>query len=150
MDKLNIQGIKVKTLKIIPNVKGDVLHMLRNDDSDFTSFGECYFSEVIPFNIKGWKKHTTQNQNISVPVGLLKIVLFDDRKESKTFKKIDEIFLGRPDFYFRVSIPPGIFYSFKCISENAALIVNCSDIPHNYEESVTLELSNPYIPYNWN
>ena len=77
MDQLKIEGIIIKKLKIIPNSKGDVMHMIRNDEQGFKSFGECYFSEVNPLTIKGWKKHIAQTQNLSVPIGLLKLVLFE-------------------------------------------------------------------------
>ena len=150
MDKLIIQGLNIKELKIIPSVNGDVLHMLRNDENSFKSFGECYFSEVNPFKVKGWKKHKIQNQFFSVPIGRLKLVLYDDRVSSETYKKIDEIILGRPDSYYRISIPPGIYYSFKCLTKTPTLIVNCTDIPHCIDESLTLELNNPLIPYKWN
>jgi len=149
MDQLKIEGIVVKKLKIIPNSKGDVLHMIRNDEQDFTSFGECYFSEVNPLTIKGWKKHITQTQNFSVPIGRLKLVLFDDRDDSKTFRNIAEITLGRPDSYNRIQIHPGIYYSFKCLSTSPTMIVNITDIPHDKNESLTLDLNNSNIPYKW-
>lgn len=149
MDKLTIKGLIVKKLNIISTKKGDVLHMLRNDENTFKSFGECYFSEVYPGCIKGWKKHNQQSQCFSVPVGRLKLVLFDDRKSSETYKKIEEIILGRPDSYYRINIPPGIYYSFKCLTDRTTLIVNCTDIPHSYDESSTIELNNTTIPYKW-
>ncbi len=62
MDKLTIEGLTVKKLNIISTDKGDVLHMLRNDEIGFKSFGECYFSEVNPGCIKVGKKHYKQNQ----------------------------------------------------------------------------------------
>ena len=150
MDKLTIKGLIVKKLKIVSTDKGDVLHMIRNDEDSFNSFGECYFSEVNPGCIKGWKKHSLQNQFFSVPVGRLKLVLFDDRESSETYKKTNEIILGRPDSYYRINIPPGIYYSFKCLTNTPTLIVNCTDIPHSVDESLTLELNNTIIPYKWN
>ena len=149
MDQLKIEGIIIKKLKIIPNSKGDVMHMIRNDEQGFKSFGECYFSEVNPLTIKGWKKHIAQTQNLSVPIGLLKLVLFDDRENSETHKNIEEITLGRPDFYYRIQIPPGIYYSFKCLSTSPTMIVNITDIPHDKNESLTLDLNNSNIPYKW-
>lgn len=149
MDELTIKGIIINKLKIISSEKGDVLHMLRNDENSFKSFGECYFSEVNPDKIKGWKKHNIQNQFFSVPVGRLKLVLYDDRASSETYKTINEIILGRPDSYYRINIPPGIYYSFKCLTKTHALIVNCTDIPHSIDESLTLELNNTIIPYKW-
>lgn len=150
MDQLKIEGVTIKQLKIIPNFKGDVLHMMRNDEQDFKSFGECYFSEINPLIIKGWKKHINQTQNFSVPIGRINIVLFDDRQDSKTFKNIIEITLGRPDSYNRIKIPPGIFYSFKCISTSPAMIINITDLPHDKNESLTIDLINNYIPFEWN
>ena len=149
MDQLKIEGVTIKQLKIIPNFKGDVLHMMRNDEQDFKSFGECYFSEINPLIIKGWKKHINQTQNFSVPVGRINLVLFDDRQDSKTFKNIIEITLGRPDLYNRIKIPPGIYYSFKCISKSPAMIINITDIPHDKNESLTIDLSDNYIPFEW-
>ena len=149
MDNLKIEGVTLKQLKIIPSFKGDVLHMMRNDEQDFKSFGECYFSEINPLIIKGWKKHIHQTQNFSVPTGRIKIVLFDDRKDSKTFENIIEIILGRPDLFNRIKIPPGIYYSFKCLSTHPSIIVNITDIPHDINESLTIELDNNHIPYKW-
>ena len=98
------------------------MHMLRNDDELFTTFGECYFSEVFPEKIKGWKCHTSQTQNLAVPVGKVKFIIFDNRVNSNTKGKLEEVTLGRLKNYKRLKIPPGLWYSFKCISKNKALI----------------------------
>lgn len=144
-----IDGVVLTQLKEIYDPKGSVLHMLRNDDDLFTSFGECYFSEINVNSIKGWKKHSLQSQNISVPIGRVKFVLYDLRENSITFKRFSEIVLGRPDSYYRLHIPNNIWYSFKCIDNINSMLVNCSDIPHSPNESETLELNNPKIPYSW-
>tara|TARA_Y100001970_G_C14251673_1_gene872323 strand:- start:4596 stop:5048 length:453 start_codon:yes stop_codon:yes gene_type:complete len=149
MENNLIHDVQLVELKEIPEKKGSVLHMLRNDEQDFVKFGECYFSEVNVNSIKGWKKHLLQTQNISVPIGMVKFVLFDSREDSPTYKNILEISLGRPDSYFRINIPPMIWYSFKCISKVKSLIVNCSDLPHDQDENQTLPLASPEIPYNW-
>ena len=144
-----IEGVKLNSLKEIKSEKGSVLHMLRSDDLDFENFGECYFSEVFMGCIKGWKKHLIQTQNLCVPVGLIKFVLYDDRLESSTHQEINTYILGRPTDYFRLTIPNGIFYSFKNISNQNSLIVNCADIPHDSKESIIKEINNKEIPYKW-
>ena len=70
-----IHDVEIIQLKEIFDDKGSVFHMLRSDERQFKSFGECYFSEVNVDCIKGWKKHTLQTQNISVPIGKIKFVL---------------------------------------------------------------------------
>jgi dTDP-4-dehydrorhamnose 3,5-epimerase len=149
MDQRIIEGVRLNSLKEIKSEKGSVLHMLRSDDLDFENFGECYFSEVFMGCIKGWKKHLIQTQNLSVPVGLIKFVLYDDRLESSTYKELNTYILGRPTDYFRLTIPNGIFYSFKNISNQNSLIVNCVDIPHDSKESIIKEINSKEIPYKW-
>jgi dTDP-4-dehydrorhamnose 3,5-epimerase len=149
MDAAIIEGVKLVSLLEIGDSRGAVLHMLRNDSPDFISFGECYFSEVLPGVIKGWKKHHLQTQNLAVPVGRIRIVMFDERIESSTKGLVQVVELGRPDAYIRVTIPPGIWYAFSCISSEKGLLVNCADIPHQSSESETMPLEQSSIPYKW-
>lgn len=149
MDKKLIEGLKIKKLSIIEDDRGSLLHMLRNDDELFITFGECYFSEVFPKKIKGWKCHKSQTQNLAVPIGEVKFIIFDNRENSKTKGKIEEVILGRAKNYNRLKIPPGLWYSFKCISNINALIVNCTDKKHDPNESLSIDLIKNKIPYNW-
>ena len=149
MGELTIEGLKLTALREIADDRGGVLHMLRNDAIDFIGFGECYFSEVQPGAVKAWKKHTRQTQNISVPVGRMLFVIFDDREFSPTRGKINTIQLGRPDAYYRIQIPKGLWYGFTCIGTIKAMLVNCADIPHDPKESETLTIDNPPVAYDW-
>jgi dTDP-4-dehydrorhamnose 3,5-epimerase len=124
--------------------------MLRSDADDFLDFGECYFSEVLPGAIKAWKYHYTQVQNIAVPSGLMRLVLFDGRDSSITYGNILELELGRPEAYKRVKIPPKIWYGFACLSSTPAILVNCANIPHDPSDTEKLDIDDNYIPYTWN
>lgn len=149
MLKSNIQGVIIEELKILFDSKGSVLHMIKSTSSVFTNFGECYISEVNFNCIKGWKCHKKQTQNIAVPYGKIKMVLYDKRQNSITKNNVIELILGRPDNYLRITIPPGVVYSFKCISNEKALLVNYTDIEHDPEESLTFSLKDKKIPFNW-
>ncbi|AOP33700.1 dTDP-4-dehydrorhamnose 3,5-epimerase [Leptospira tipperaryensis] len=150
MSEETLEGVIITPLKEIFDPKGSVLHMIRSDDPEYISFGECYFSEVNPGSIKAWKIHKRQTQNFTVPKGKIKLVLYDTRNESKTKGKIQELILGRPDQYQRVKIPPMLWYGFTCISEEKALIVNFTDIPHDPTESERLPDQDSSIPFQWN
>jgi dTDP-4-dehydrorhamnose 3,5-epimerase len=144
-----IEGVTVTELRQISDARGAVLHMLRADAEDFTRFGECYFSEVMPGAVKAWKRHRAQTQNLSVPVGRILMVLYDDREGSRSRGKLQVLELGRPDAYRRLRIPPGPWYGFRCISATPALLVNCPDLLHDPAESDALSLSDSAIPYVW-
>lgn len=143
-----INGVTFSPLKEIRDERGAVLHMLRNDSPEFTTFGECYFSEVFPKAIKAWKQHSVQTQNISVPVGRIRFVLFDNRPHLSE-DILEKFELGRPDNYQRITVPPGIWYGFSCIGNESALLVNCADLPHTPGESIVLPYDTDQIPYAW-
>ena len=149
MEKQEINGVVLTSLSEFKDERGSVLHMQRADSIDFIQFGECYFSEVLPGAIKAWKKHSKQTQNIAVPVGRIKLVIYDNRKQSLTKKNLLVLELGRPDAYLKVRIPPEVWYGFACISSSSALIVNCADLPHNPEESEMISCTDPIVPYDW-
>lgn len=149
MYKSKIKGIIVVKLDEIFDSKGSVLHMIKSSSPEFKNFGECYISEINYNFIKGWKLHSKQTQNISVPLGKIKMVLYDSRENSSSFNELIELNLGRPNDYYRVTIPPGVIYGFKGLSNPNALIVNCTDIEHDPNESVTFSIDDNKVPFLW-
>lgn len=144
-----IEGVTLTELRQISDARGAVLHMLRCDAPDFTQFGECYFSEVLPGAVKAWKRHRAQTQNLAVPVGRIRMVMYDARERSMTLGHLQELELGRPDAYLRLRIPPGVWYGFACISDMPALLSNCADLPHDPTESELRPTDDTRIPYHW-
>lgn len=145
----NINGLKISKLKQISDDRGAVYHYLKSTDVNYKGFGEAYYSKINPGVVKGWKLHYRFCQNFCVPIGAVKIVVFDNRDESSTKGVFDEIILDDSMNYCLLSMPPGLWYSFKCISENFALLANIIDQYHDPLESVTLPLINTTIPYGW-
>lgn len=144
-----IRDVALFPKKIISDDRGAVLHMLSVDNSEYREFGEVYFSEIKPQVVKAWKYHRQMTQNIVVPAGLVKFVLFDAREESESRGQIDEITLGRPDHYYLLRIPPKIWYGFQCISAQSALIANCADQAHVVDEILRQPANTREIPYQW-
>ena len=150
MDKIkNILGIKLFKVKKISNPKGDLYKLIQIKKDNFKNFGECYISEVKFGKIKAWKQHLSQTQNIIVFNGKLKIVLFDGRKNSKTFKKINIFKLGLKNKFAKIQIPPLIWYGFKGLSKDSAKIINLTDRPHHSTKHRNLEIENKIINYDW-
>lgn len=145
---MNISGVIIQPLKQIADERGKVMHMLRRDSGIFSGFGEVYFSLIYCGKIKAWKRHMKMTQHFAVPVGKVKLVIYDGREDSATYKEIQVINLGEGN-YVLVKIPPLLWYGFMGLSTNPALIVNCADMPHNPEESEGLEAGSKLIPFFW-
>ena len=120
---LKIHGVSLIQKKKIPDERGSIMHMLKANDAEFTKFGEVYFSTAYPTVIKGWHLHTKQTQNYVVIKGMIKLVLFDQRKESKTFGILEEHFIGDLN-YSLCQIPPGVANGYKVIGRETAIICN--------------------------
>lgn len=144
-----VEGALLAELRQIPTPGGPVLHMVRADSPLFAGFGEVYFSEVEPGAVKAWKLHQRMTQHFAVPVGRIKVVLFDDREGSATRGAVAEVELGRPDAYRLLRIPPRVWYGFTCLSNSEALVCNVADLPHDPEESERAEPDDPRIPYRF-
>lgn len=144
----DIEGVIIQPLKQIRDERGSVMHMLRSDSQYFEQFGEIYFSTIKQGVIKAWKWHKVMTQNLAVPMGQIKLVIFDDRQESNTRGNLLEIKMGL-DKYSLVKIPPELWYGFQGIAKNSSLIVNCTTIPHDDNEVIILDYRNSDIPYKW-
>ncbi|MBX9696590.1 MAG: dTDP-4-dehydrorhamnose 3,5-epimerase family protein [Alphaproteobacteria bacterium] len=143
-----INGILQTPLKQIHDERGKVMHMFRATDTDFKGFGEVYFSWIYPDIVKAWHKHTKMTMNYAVPVGCIKVVLFDDRPESSTYGELNEFFMNDENYY-RLTIPSGLWYGFKAVGNQSAMVVNCATLPHDPTEIVRIPFNDPMIPYTW-
>ena len=143
-----IAGIQIHPLRRIPDERGTILHLLKASDAHFQTFGEIYFSTVYPGVIKGWHIHSRMTLNYAVPVGRIKLVLYDDRPQSPTQGEVQEIFLGE-DHYALVIVPPEVWNGFKGMGTERALVANCATIPHDPDEIRRLDPFDPTIPYDW-
>jgi len=143
-----IDGLSVTPLRRIPDERGAVFHMLRCDSEGFERFGEIYFSMVYPRAIKAWHLHREMTLNYAVPVGMIKLVCYDDRDGSPTRGNVAEVYVGELS-YSLVTIPPLVWNGFKGIGTGPALVANCSTIPHDPEEIVRMDPFTPDVPYDW-
>ena len=144
-----IQGVKSTDLPQHVDSRGAVFKYLDSDSSNFKSFGEAYFSIINEGVIKGWKFHKHASQNLAVPYGEVKFILFDNRIDSLTKGTLQEIILNESDKYKLLSLPCNIWYSFRCESKNKAILANISNVLHDPDESITLPIITKEIPYDW-
>ena len=145
-----IYGVIVKKLKVIADERGRLMEILRCDDNFFEKFGQVYMTTAYPGVVKGWHYHKKQYDNMAVVKGMMKIVLYDSRKESATFGEVNEIIAGIHNPVL-VHIPPFVYHGFKCISEDEAIVVNTPTEVYNYREpdEFRLPAHGNDIPYSW-
>lgn len=145
-----INGVKVKKLKVIPDERGRLMEILRNDDEVFQRFGQVYMTTTYPHVVKAWHFHKIQTDNVTVVKGMLKLVLYDPREGSSTKGEVNEFFIGEHNPLL-VQIPPQVYHGWMCISEQEAIAVNVPTDPYNREDPDEYRI-HPHdndIPYDW-
>jgi len=144
-----IDGVQIHPLKQIPDDRGRVMHMLRADSPWFQQFGEIYFSAVFHGKVKGWHIHTRMTINYAVPVGKIRLVLYDIRPFSSTHGKVQELILGPEEQYALITVPPGIWNGFQGLMAPESLVANCASIPHDPNEIERIDPYDRSVPYQW-
>lgn len=105
---------------------------------------------VRPGKVKGWAKHKLNIDRTTVIVGELKIVLYDDRPESPTYRLVNEFFLG-PQHPGVLVIPAHVFHAVQNIGTTDAVALVMPTRPFDYEapDKYRLPPNNDLIPYRF-
>ncbi len=145
-----IDGVKTKTLKVIPDERGRLMEILRADDDFFGKFGQVYMTTTYPGVVKAWHMHKNQTDNVACVQGMIKLALYDSRQDSATHKEVNELFLGIHSPML-VQIPSGVFHGWMCTSEEEAIIINIPTEVYDYEnpDEQRLDPHQNDIPYDW-
>ena len=142
MKSISLSDILVTPLKRIPTDGGDIMHALKYSDSGFGGFGEVYFSWVEEGAIKAWKRHQRMILNLVVPIGEVQFV-FHLPGQKKDYR-VENIGYER---YFRLTVPPSIWFGFQGIAHRCSLLMNVADMEHDPDEVERKELSE--IKFDW-
>jgi dTDP-4-dehydrorhamnose 3,5-epimerase len=145
-----IDGVKTKKLLVRPDERGRLMEILRNDDDAFLEFGQVYITTTYSGVVKAWHWHKEQTDNVACVQGMVKLVLYDPREQSPTFKQVDRFYLGLHNPLL-VQIPIGVYHGWMCVSAEEAVIVNvptkCYD--HDNPDEFRLDPHKNDIPYDW-
>ena len=94
----------------------------------------------LPGAIGAWSCHAQEIDRLFVNQGQLKIVLYDDREESPTYRQIMELHVGdaRPTF---LVIPTGVWHGLQNLGSTEALMLNFPTRAYDYDRSGPLPVA---------
>ena len=140
-----IKDVIITNLNIINTPSGNIMHVMKKTDNGFESFGEAYFSHIQKNTIKAWKRHKEMTLNLTVPLGKIRFVLFDDRETSNT--QFQEVIISKDNFC-RLTVPPMIWMGFQGLSDNESILLNIASIEHDPIEAEKKNIEQ--IEFDWN
>ena len=145
-----IKGVQIKKLKVIPDERGRLMEILRSDDKIFKKFGQVYMTTTYSGVVKAWHFHKRQDDNFACVHGKIRLVLYDARKKSSTYKEINEFILSTDDPTL-VHIPKIVYHGFKGIADCESIVINTVTLPYDYKKPDEYRVD-PYdndIKYDW-
>lgn len=145
-----IKGVHAKQLRVLPDERGRLMEIMRNDDDVFQKFGQVYMTTTYPGVVKAWHLHKRQTDNVCCVLGMIKLVLYDQRADSPTFKEVNQFYLGVHNPLL-VQIPANVYHGWMCVSQEEAVIVNVPTEVYNRKDpdEHRLDPHNNDIPYKW-
>ncbi|MEJ2366766.1 MAG: dTDP-4-dehydrorhamnose 3,5-epimerase family protein [Acidobacteriota bacterium] len=146
-----IHDVKIKKLRVIPDDRGRLMEILRNDDDAYDAFGQVYLSTTYPGVVKAWHYHKLQKDNFACVKGMVKLVLADTREGSPTKGQIDEFVVGEHNPLL-VQVPIGVYHGWKCVGTSEAYVINIPTKTYNYDSPDEYRLDphgNDVIDYDW-
>ena len=147
----SIDGVYVHEIAHVPRDHGVITEIYRPDwDPTGKPVVQVYQSRLFPGAIGAWSCHRIATDRLFVSQGHLKIVLYDGREDSPTFRTLQDYHAGdyRPTF---LVVPPGIWHGVQNLGTNDAILLNLPTRGYVYEDPDHYRL--PYntqdIPYSW-
>lgn len=144
-----IDGVELIPLRQIGDDRGMVMHMLRSDAQHFKGFGEVYFSCINPGSIRAWTQHRVMVRHYAVPTGRVRVVLYDERPDSRTRGEVQVVHLSPDGEYSLLVIPPMVWSGMKNMASTPSVVTNCATILHDPDEIERRSWDDPTMPYDW-
>jgi dTDP-4-dehydrorhamnose 3,5-epimerase len=143
-----INGVQVKRLEKHVDSRGYFMELLRESDPFFNGFGQWSESKMVTGTIKAWHLHQIQSDYWRVPIGIIRAVLCDMRKDSSTQFQICKYILGDDQEPIIIKIPPGVAHGCK-VMQGPALLTYITSHTYNPEDEGRIAFDDTLIGYDW-
>jgi dTDP-4-dehydrorhamnose 3,5-epimerase len=146
-----IDGVTFVEVRHVPRDHGVITELYRPEwDSTDEPIVHAYQSRLFIGALGAWSCHQKSIDRLFVNQGHVKVVLYDGRKDSKTFGRVNELNVGdaRPTL---LVIPVGIWHGLQNVGSCEALVLNFPTQAYKYDDPdhYRLPFDTDEIPYSW-
>jgi dTDP-4-dehydrorhamnose 3,5-epimerase len=150
-----IEGIVFRPSRPVPHEDGHVTEVARASWKELpTEIVQVHITTTLPGRTRAWGLHQHSTDRLFVVSGLVKIVVFDGRRSSPTYGKINQFKVTEKNPGLLI-IPPNLYHGWRNIGITEATIINMPDHMYNYEVPDALDLpwdseeARKIVPYTW-
>ncbi|HEY8747656.1 MAG TPA: dTDP-4-dehydrorhamnose 3,5-epimerase family protein [Tepidisphaeraceae bacterium] len=146
-----IDGVIIRPAGTLTDDRGSLCEILNPAWGVHTApINYVYQFTIRPGKVKGWHLHKLHDDRIFISQGHIKVVLYDTREKSPTYKMVNEIY--RTELQRTVMVIPAfVFHAHQNIGSTDALFVSMPTRAYNHEDPdvFRLPLDTDQIPYRF-
>jgi dTDP-4-dehydrorhamnose 3,5-epimerase len=150
-----IDGVMFRPTRPVPHEDGHLTEVARASWEQLAApIVQVHVTTTMVGRIRAWGLHRSVTDRLFVVSGLVKIAIFDGRKNSPSAGRINEFTVSERNPGLLV-IPPNLYHGWKNIGTAEAIIINMPDKMYDYESPDALdlpwdsELAREIVPYRW-
>jgi dTDP-4-dehydrorhamnose 3,5-epimerase len=146
-----IEGVKIRPAFTLADERGTLCEILNPAwDLHEAPIVYVYQFTIRPGKIKGWHQHRLHDDRIFISQGTVKVVLYDDRPDSPTYRRVNEIYRSEHQRTIMV-IPAFVFHAHQNVGNSDALFVSMPTRPYNHADPdvFRLPVNTDQIPYHF-
>jgi dTDP-4-dehydrorhamnose 3,5-epimerase len=153
--RVSIADVIFRPTRPVPHDDGHVTEVARASwEIVGAPIVQVHITTTLPGRIRAWGLHQRSSDRLFVVSGLVKIVVFDGRKDSPTLGQVNEFAISEKNPGLLI-IPPNLYHGWKNVGTSEAIIINMPERMYNYEQPDALDLpwdseaAGRLIPYEW-
>lgn len=146
-----LEGVSLYDGKVHVDERGSVCEMFNPDWGwNAEPMTYAYYTTVRPGKVKGWGVHELHEDRYFIVTGELEVVLYDDRPDSSTYRRISKIFLTDQKRQ-AINIPARVYHAIHNIGLVDALVCNFPTRIFDREnpDKHRLPIDTDLIPYSF-
>lgn len=145
-----LEGVIIKKLVTHSDDRGYLREVLRLDDDMLRQFGQITVTKTYPGVIKAFHWHKEQDDIWYIADGMARIVMYDRRPDSPTYKQTQVVFAG-VDNPLSVLIPCGIAHGYQVLGNEPILLMYTVTHVYNSQnpDEQRIPFDDPEINFDW-
>lgn len=150
-----IEGVIFRAVRPVPHEDGHVTEVARVSWQELGDpVVQVHLTTTLPGRVRAWGLHQNSTDRLFVVAGLVKIAVFDARRDSPTFRRVNEFTVSEKNPGLLI-IPPNLYHGWKNIGISEAIIINMPTTMYNYVAPDALDLpwdseaAARIVPYQW-
>jgi dTDP-4-dehydrorhamnose 3,5-epimerase len=150
-----VEGVQFRPTRPVPHGDGHVTEVARASwDLLDSPIVQVHITTTLAGRIRAWGLHPLGTDRLFVVAGLVRLVVFDGRKDSPTVGQLNEFVVSERNPGLLV-VPPNLFHGWKNIGTTEAIIINMPARMYDYERPDALDLpwdseaARRIVPYTW-